>query len=124
MKATVIHDRSLGYVYFVSDGDAIKIGWTKRVFCRLAQLQVPHLRPLELLGTIAGDRDEEARMHHRFHHLRIRGEWFRADPAITGYLKMLRSRNMIIDYDQHYEEYRVGRLRKIYQRDLERLAAR
>lgn len=105
----VVHDESIGYVYFVTDGEAIKIGWTKHMVQRLSALQHPLRQELTVLGTMAAERHQETLMHHRFHHLRIRGEWFKMDPSITDYIKLYRSRNMVIDMAQHRVMHRDRR---------------
>jgi hypothetical protein len=41
------------FVYFITDGDAIKIGWSTRDVCeRIIELQTGNPRPLSLLGVI------------------------------------------------------------------------
>jgi hypothetical protein len=76
-------------VYFIRSGDAIKIGFTQDVVARLSALQTASSIPLELLASIDGDKAEEARQHRRWRHLRIRGEWFRADEELLRYIRAL-----------------------------------
>jgi hypothetical protein len=76
-------------VYFIRGGDAIKIGFTHDVVARLSALQTASSIPLELLATIDGDKAEEARQHHQWRHLHIRGEWFRADEELLRYIRAL-----------------------------------
>src|SRR5438876_654439 len=70
-------------VYFVRGGDAVKIGRTGNLAARLKALATASAVPLELLAAVPGGRPEEARLHRRWRHLRLRGEWFRADEALV-----------------------------------------
>jgi hypothetical protein len=71
-------------VYFVGAAEAVKIGRTRNVAARLRSLATASAVPLALLGTVPGDRQLEARLHWQWRHLRLRGEWFRADQALCG----------------------------------------
>lgn len=64
-------------VYFIDDGTAVKIGWTKDLPGRLATLQTGSSRPLTLLRAVPGGRDLEASLHERLADARLQGEWFR-----------------------------------------------
>ncbi len=64
------------YTYFISDGELIKIGKTKKsILSRLSTLQIGSSQKLTLIGLIPGD--YESTFHERFHAYRVRGEWFR-----------------------------------------------
>lgn len=80
---------ALGYVYAISDGSAIKIGWTAThpgmPGGRLAQLQTAHSAELTLIGAERAAVHRESELHRRFSEHRIRGEWFRYVPAIVEY---------------------------------------
>jgi hypothetical protein len=71
-------------VYFVRAGNAIKIGRTTNLPGRLKALATASAVPLELLAAVPGGRELEARLHHRWRHLHLRGEWFRADEALVS----------------------------------------
>jgi hypothetical protein len=73
-------------VYFADAGGQIKIGWSRKVAARLAQLQTGSASPIKLLGTIPGGRGTERRLHERFAHLRLSGEWFVAAPELLAYI--------------------------------------
>lgn len=85
-----------GGVYFIAAGqNRIKIGWARNVRRRLKELQIgSHVR-LSLLAAIPGGRQREAELHERFEHLRVRGEWFRADPELTAYIEEEKSRTCL-----------------------------
>ena len=70
-----------GYVYFVVDGDYIKIGYSRqKMNQRLSQLQVGNPRELTMYTTIKCDTPEkvEIYLHDKFRHVHTRGEWFRS----------------------------------------------
>jgi T5orf172 domain len=79
-------DEDLGYIYAITDGTAIKIGWTARhPRSRLAQLQTASPAELQLIGAVLASAYQERTVHHRFASHRIRGEWFRHVPEIVEY---------------------------------------
>lgn len=73
-------------IYFLKNGDAVKIGYTADVEQRNAQLQTASPHQLELLGTMNGSIEVETAIHARFNHLRIRGEWFRLNRALIRFI--------------------------------------
>jgi DNA-binding CsgD family transcriptional regulator len=70
--------RSFAMIYFVSDGEYVKIGFTEDedVTKRLKSLQTGNARELKIVGTIEGGYDTEVVLHRVFSTLRVRGEWF------------------------------------------------
>lgn len=76
-------------VYFVRVGarGPIKIGKATNPRARLSELQVGHYKTLCLLAY--SDQLDEAKMHRRFKHLRLRGEWFRAAPELRAFVKTM-----------------------------------
>ena len=79
-----------GFVYFVTDGVAIKIGHASSPRSRLCELQVSHHVTLSLLHDMPGKLEDEYRIQQRFNHLRIRGEWFRPGQDLLEYIEELR----------------------------------
>lgn len=75
-----------GCVYFLTDGEAIKIGFATNLKKRIDQLQGGHHFPLFLLGSIPAPRRHERMIHSRFRGLRIRGEWFQIHDDILAYI--------------------------------------
>jgi hypothetical protein len=71
-------------VYFIRCGDFIKIGFSEQTERRFKSLQTAAAAPLELLGTIHGERELE--LHRQFAHLRSHGEWFRAAPELLAFI--------------------------------------
>lgn len=77
------------WVYFIRAGESgpIKIGTAKDPRRRLAGLQTSTAVPLHILAAMAGDRTAEQRLHQRFQHLRLRGEWFVPEPELLEYIR-------------------------------------
>ncbi len=75
-------------VYFIRHGlkGAVKIGTSLNVIDRLKTLQCAHPDDLYLIGAMVGDEDVEKKLHRQFSHLRIRGEWFRAENELLEYI--------------------------------------
>lgn len=73
-----------GWVYFISDGTATKVGWSEiEPRLRMAQLQTGNPRLLVLLVALDARRGDEARVHRALAHARGIGEWFGArDPIV------------------------------------------
>lgn len=80
-------------VYFVQvqppDGP-IKIGRATSVHDRISSLQTGSPYPLHVLHTYPCERTEEKALHARFQHLRIHGEWFKAEPELLEFIDDLR----------------------------------
>lgn len=77
---------TLGGVYFVTDGEAIKIGHANNINRRIAELQTSQHFPLYFIGGLSGGEHEERLLHRRFALLRIRGEWFEIHPDIFNFI--------------------------------------
>lgn len=73
--------------YFVQQGEdgPIKIGRAVDVASRVARLQTSTPHALRLLGTLPGG-DNERKLHERFKHLRMSGEWFKASPDLLSFV--------------------------------------
>lgn len=79
-----------GAIYFIADGEAIKIGHAMDLKRRLQELQTSHYRDLKIICDLPGTEVDESYFHLRFRHLRIRGEWFRAEPELLAFIEELR----------------------------------
>lgn len=58
---------------------------------RMANLQTGCPMPLKVLADCPGDIETEQRIHHRFSHLRERGEWFRLEPELQDFIDRLKA---------------------------------
>jgi hypothetical protein len=67
-----------------NDQGLVKFGFSADPSARLRALQTGSADPLFLVETVdCGSRDVremERVLHSEFHHLRVRGEWFRCSP--------------------------------------------
>jgi len=64
-------------VYFITDGEFIKIGKSENPIDRMKKMQTGNARELKMLATYqCYDEDLEGYIHKRFATYRFRGEWF------------------------------------------------
>lgn len=85
--------RSIGTVYFVADGELVKIGWTKKTAAeRMVNLQSGNPRPLVLVATMPGNLAVEEALHDHFADFRVTGEWFRTEPLLVEFMDALNAR--------------------------------
>ena len=75
-------------VYFIRQGEFIKIGFTESPLNRLSQLQTANPTNLEVLLIIDGERDLEAKYHELFKDHAHRGEWFFDCPHIQEHISI------------------------------------
>lgn len=75
-----------GHTYFVQRGNAIKIGHSAIPKQRISSLQVAFAEPLEILAIVPNTVVSEAAAHQKFAHLRMTGEWFRAEPELIEFI--------------------------------------
>ncbi len=80
-----------GFTYFVRDGDMIKIGSSMRPEDRISGLQTASARALEVLAIVSMEVADEFETHQLFAHLRVRGEWFRAESELLSYISTLKT---------------------------------
>lgn len=78
-----------GIVYFVRCDERVKIGYTRNIGSRLSQFRTSNGKPVELLLTIPGGREEERALHQKFARFRTQGEWFRYVPEIRRVIREL-----------------------------------
>ncbi len=76
-------------IYFAHNKarNAVKIGFSENLEARFKVLQTASLDPLELIGTIEGDRTAEKELHRKFKQFRINGEWFLVGPELDEFIK-------------------------------------
>jgi hypothetical protein len=86
-----IAQRDGSSVYFAAAGDRIKIGWSRKVGSRIAQLQTGNPESVVLLATMPGGRSLERTLHQRFAGARLAGEWFARTPELTALINDLTS---------------------------------
>lgn len=79
------------YVYFIQaeHGGPVKIGHTKDLAHRLAELQSASPYPLVIRSAFLGSLQDETAMHQRFAAKRLHGEWFEPDEAMQACIDSL-----------------------------------
>lgn len=87
-----------GFVYFIHDGRAIKIGFSQSVSGRLHDLQVASPTKLHLVGYMDGTPADESALKKKFSDIRLRGEWFEPSDLILDYVEELAAQGLIFGY--------------------------
>lgn len=86
-RLLTLADGGAHWVYFIANGDTVKIGVAYNVRKRLTDLQISSPVRLRLIGLLRSDRFREGDVHARFQGLRIRGEWFWLKAEIIDFIK-------------------------------------
>lgn len=76
-----------GFVYFVHNGEHVKIGWSKDWKGRLRTLQTSNPAKLKIMLVIVGSRADEGDLHAEFQADRVRGEWYRPTQQIVAFIE-------------------------------------
>jgi hypothetical protein len=79
----------LGQIYYLSDGEHIKIGFTTDWSKRQRVYATYSPRQLELLAIHAGTEADEKRLHRMFKEHRARNEWFHQSPELLAHIRTL-----------------------------------
>jgi hypothetical protein len=76
-------------IYFITDGEYIKIGYTRMYpIARLKELQTGNPKPLKLLATMVGGLSLEKELHNKFKPYKAQGEWFISSGEILEYISI------------------------------------
>ncbi len=75
------------FVQYENDSGPIKIGLTKNIQKRLAEIQSTCPAPVKLLKVIEGEWEKELRIHYHFSHLRLQGEWFKSEKELLDFIE-------------------------------------
>lgn len=78
--------RRVPTVYFIAHAGRIKIGFTQNLQERLKSFRTVIVDPIEVVGSISGNKADERGFHERFAALRVGGEWFQDVPELRGAL--------------------------------------
>lgn len=78
-------------VYFIRAADIVKIGVAVDPQERLRTLQVARTERLELLLTLNGGVEREARLHNLFAAQCVGGEWFTYAGPVAAYIEKIKS---------------------------------
>jgi hypothetical protein len=64
-------------IYFAQCGDKIKVGISRDVASRLAQLRTGAGGPIQLIAAVDGDLKIEKALHNKLRQFHLDGEWYR-----------------------------------------------
>jgi len=79
-------------VYFIADEhNRVKIGKAIDVQKRLSMIQADNADEVKLLATEPNEDGREKKLHNKFSHLHIRGEWYRGSKELMDYIEQLPS---------------------------------
>lgn len=73
-------------VYFLYNGESVKIGHSKNPKKRVKQLQTGSSSRILLLGSIEGGKELEKELHKKFNYIRIKNEWFLPHEDLVEYI--------------------------------------
>lgn len=78
-----------GFIYAISSGDAVKIGWSAKPWRRFAAIQTGCPSDCTMLGLIEGSISDERELHAKFAPWKVRGEWFRRAGLVAEFIDKL-----------------------------------
>lgn len=78
-------------LYFLSDGEYVKIGFSDNVKGRIPDIQVSNPKDLSVELVIDGDYALEQKIHNDLRKYHVRGEWFSYSEVVKGYIDKLKS---------------------------------
>ena len=90
----------MGYIYAITDGKNIKIGYSKNPKKRIKQLSTGSSSNLYLLLYFEGDKKLEKQIHNSFKKIRYNGEWLDVTQELLDYLNW-QSDIAYIDWDNN-----------------------
>lgn len=76
-------------IYFIKQGEHVKIGFTNSLKKRLHTLQVSSPVKLEVIGLVKGEKEDEKNYHNTFRHINSNGEWFLYTDEIKNFTDSL-----------------------------------
>lgn len=95
-------------IYFMQETDsgAIKIGFSRNVGIRKNNMQTNNSSELKTLGLIEGSIADEMKIHQKFGHLRIRGEWYKPEAELLDFITLVtKEGNIPIDLGKAIVEF-------------------
>lgn len=71
----------VSYIYVIANLEfkICKIGFSNNIHNRLTQIQTGCPFPLEIYKVFKGNMKQERRIHQKYKHFRMKGEWFKFD---------------------------------------------
>lgn len=100
-------------IYFVRDhGGVVKIGYSADPWARFSKIQSDSPSALMLAAVVEGERDDEARLHRQFDHLRLKGEWFSFGEEIAAWISAADQRGDLVTREPKPERLGVCAIAK------------
>lgn len=81
-------------IYFLSDGEYVKIGFSDNVTKRISQIQTANPKDLSVELIIDGDYAFEQKIHNDLKEFSVKGEWFYYSDSVKKYIDKLKSRDL------------------------------
>lgn len=78
-------------IYFLSDGEHVKIGFSDNVKVRIPDIRVSNPKDLSVELVIDGDYAFEQKIHNDLKKYHVRGEWFYYSEVVKQYIDKLKS---------------------------------
>lgn len=76
-------------LYFITDGEYVKIGRANNVYKRLAQLQTGNPKALWVLAVIKDKGMNESWVHKTLSQYRVSNEWYILNENVKSFIKSL-----------------------------------
>ena len=118
-------------IYFIQpEGEStVKIGYTKNIKNRIAELQTSNARELKVLLLLPGRLEEEEKYHVMFSDDKVRGEWFYLSTEIKDFIKSMYNNDLRYDEgllisSEDNPEWHTRNLRTQYKLSLQELGNR
>lgn len=91
-------------VYFISDGNFVKIGKTSNIKQRFRDIQVANPKKLTLLHVVEGNENILQSLFTKYHE---RGEWYRIEDKLSDFLFCKELHEEILDFCWSIMEYGI-----------------
>jgi len=93
-------ERSEFLIYFVTQGQYVKIGFTDKILRhRISQLNVSSPDLIYAIGYIKnGNLELEKQLHKRFANLHVHGEWFEANIELIQFINSNNDMPVYVDW--------------------------
>lgn len=113
----------LVFIYFISDGEFVKIGKANNPQMRIKQIQTGNARELYIMGLIACESSYQANMlegalHKYFNKYRKCGEWFDIQKTYEDQIKRYSEKNLALEFMHNNEVFNMYReliIKSIYE---------
>lgn len=81
------------HLYFITDGDHVKIGRANNVHKRVQSLQSGNPKQIWLTDSFDNKGHKESELHNKLKRFRVRGEWFWLSDIVKDILQKFKKDN-------------------------------